>query len=218
MNEMTTRSITADPLPAGIGGGRFIDLHDPNPDVIEFEEIARALSRQIRFCGLGRFKITVAEHSINVSNLALDFMRSQGRTLDPAVRPQVVALAALLHDAHEAYIGDTPRPVLDYYARRLPNFEAERDRLTAMLDAAILAKAGVPSLNQPERELVASADDHACLIETAVTLEVNQDAIATDADRRLADKIRAAAPGQQAFQMFMRQFQRLRAAVAPALG
>jgi uncharacterized protein len=67
---------------------------DPKPEEIFIEDIARALSMICRFNGHCKEFYSVAEHCILVSELVKN---------NP--------LAGLLHDAHEAYLGDMTRPV-----------------------------------------------------------------------------------------------------------
>jgi hypothetical protein len=75
-------------------GRRFYPL-DPRPDEIDPVDIAHALSLLCRYGGhVDRF-YSVAEHCLLMSR---------------AVAPEA-ALAALLHDATEAYICDVPRPL-----------------------------------------------------------------------------------------------------------
>lgn len=62
------------------------------------EEIAESLARQCRFNGHLGWE-SVAVHSVRVAR-RLEHM------------PPPVRLAALLHDAHEAYTGDVPGPLL----------------------------------------------------------------------------------------------------------
>jgi hypothetical protein len=78
-------------------GHRFYPL-DPRPDEIESEDIAHALSLLCRYGGhVDRF-YSVAEHCVLLSEWA---------------EPEH-ALAALLHDATEAYVVDVPRPLKRY--------------------------------------------------------------------------------------------------------
>ena len=80
--------------------GRKIDLRDPWNTQIDIREIAYGLTRLVRFGGQlapGCF-YSVAQHSIMVSKLV----------------PDRLALAGLLHDASEAYLGvDVPKPLKD---------------------------------------------------------------------------------------------------------
>lgn len=72
---------------------------DPRPGDFMIEDIAHALANICRFGGHTRQFYSVAQHSILVS-------RDIGRTQGP-----VYALAGLLHDAAEAYLGDVVRPI-----------------------------------------------------------------------------------------------------------
>ena len=67
----------------------------PEPGEICIEDIAHALALTCRFGGHCREFYSVAEHSYRVMQLI----------------PLRDRLAALLHDAHEAYLHDVPRPI-----------------------------------------------------------------------------------------------------------
>lgn len=75
--------------------GKKIDLLEPSPDDICKEDIAHALSQICRFCGHCDEFYSVAQHSVLVKRIA----------------PPEFAIEALLHDAHEAYLGDVTRPL-----------------------------------------------------------------------------------------------------------
>jgi len=75
--------------------GRRMDLLNPDPDQIDIEDIAHQLGIIPRFTGATRFPYSVAQHSLYVSMLVPDHLK----------------LPALLHDAHEPYIGDLSTPL-----------------------------------------------------------------------------------------------------------
>lgn len=82
--------------------GIAFDLDDPRPEMVVIDDIAVALARLPRFLGHTFQPYNVAQHSLLVSNLCPEF-----------------PLEALLHDAHEAYVGDLTRPLkrlLETYA------------------------------------------------------------------------------------------------------
>jgi len=75
--------------------GLSFNLLEPNPDLIEIEDIAHALSNLCRFTGHTNRFYSVAEHSVRASqHVHRDF-----------------AFEALLHDATEAYLGDVSSPL-----------------------------------------------------------------------------------------------------------
>jgi hypothetical protein len=78
------------------------------------EEIAHALAQINRFTGHARRPYSVAEHSLLVAAIAA----SEGAT-------PIAQLAALLHDAHEAYAGDVASPIKWALGNAWTVFEAE---------------------------------------------------------------------------------------------
>jgi 5'-deoxynucleotidase YfbR-like HD superfamily hydrolase len=85
-------------------GGRAVDLLSPRPDQIELSDIAASLDRLPRFNGHTQERVwTVTKHSHLVANLLTHVIPEEE---DPHLR-----LAALLHDAHEAYTGDITAPM-----------------------------------------------------------------------------------------------------------
>lgn len=78
-------------------GKKFYAL-DPQPEDVTIEDIAHSLSRMCRYAGHCNRFYSVAEHSI----LVAEYM------------PAEYQLAALLHDASEAYLVDIPRPFKSY--------------------------------------------------------------------------------------------------------
>ncbi len=105
--------------------GKSIDLAKPHPSSICIEDIAWHLSRLPRFGGATRSTTvyTVAQHSILVLNRV--------RQIDPDALV-TTQIHALLHDAHEAYIGDVTRPM-----SRLLDMRGPIERLKARVQKAI---------------------------------------------------------------------------------
>lgn len=84
--------------------GRCVDLSKPNPADICIEDIAWHLSRIPRFCGatVSEVPYCVAQHSVIVLNRIRQTVENPSR---------IMQLKALLHDGHEAYMGDPISPM-----------------------------------------------------------------------------------------------------------
>lgn len=89
--------------------GKAFFPFDPRPDQIDIEDIAHALSNICRFTGHTDIFYSVAEHSVRVARL-----------VEPEYR-----LAALLHDASEAYLSDISAPIKPF----LPDYVALEKRI-----------------------------------------------------------------------------------------
>lgn len=94
-------------------GRKFYPL-DPRSDEIHIEDIAAALSKLCRYGGHCLHFYSVAEHCVHVANAA----------------PAEVALAALLHDASEAYLADVIRPIKSHLTN-YQDIEANLERYIA---------------------------------------------------------------------------------------
>jgi len=75
--------------------GRRFWPYDPRPEDIELRDIAHALSMLCHYGGHVREFFSVAQHCVLVAEHL----------------PEHLKLEGLLHDAHEAYLGDVIRPV-----------------------------------------------------------------------------------------------------------
>ena len=96
-------------------GNRFYPLV-PRIDHVCIEDIAHGLAYQCRFNGQTHEFYSVAQHSLVVASLV----------------PTDLRLAALLHDAAEAYLGDMVKPLKVL----LPAFSAIEDQVSAIIAAA----------------------------------------------------------------------------------
>lgn len=83
--------------------GKVVDLMNPEPDMIDIDDIAWSLSRLARYNGhtIQKIPYTVGQHSIFVYNMV-----RQRFPQNPMIQ-----LLALLHDAGEAYTGDISGPL-----------------------------------------------------------------------------------------------------------
>ena len=95
-----------------VAAGRYVDITAPRPSDITIDDIALSLSRECRFGNFTRSFYSVAQHSVNVAAQ----VRAMGGD-------RVAQLIALLHDAHEAYIGDVPTPHKRAYGDRFAHIE-----------------------------------------------------------------------------------------------
>lgn len=105
--------------------GQVCDLSDIENIRIDVEHIAYSLSNTCRFNGNTKFFYSNAQHSLLVSFLC---------------KEKSLKLACLLHDAHEAYIGDIITPLSG-----LINKE-KLDEIKFDLDVQVASQLNVPEL------------------------------------------------------------------------
>lgn len=95
--------------------GIFFNAFAPTPEMVCIEDIAHALAFQCRFGGHLPEFYSVAQHSCLVAELV----------------PDEHKLAALMHDASEAYLLDVPRPI----KLRLANYKEIEDGIMNVIAA-----------------------------------------------------------------------------------
>lgn len=88
--------------------GKVINLFDPDPTMIEIEDIASSLSKLCRWGGNISHFYSVAQHSCFVAWLS----------------PSELNFAGLMHDAAEAYAGDVIRPIKSLLSLAYSDIEA----------------------------------------------------------------------------------------------
>jgi uncharacterized protein len=101
--------------------GRRVNPLDAAPEDIDPADIARALANTCRFGGHARAFYSVAQHSV----IVCDLLEARGATVEEL-------LAALLHDAAEAYLGDLPHP-LKHRSELGAAFRVAEKRLEAVI-------------------------------------------------------------------------------------
>ena len=111
--------------------GRYVSIANPQAEQIDLEDIAHGLANTMRWGGHTLHPYSVAQHSMEVAKRC--------------ERPH--ALAALLHDASEAYLCDLPTPLKSL----LPDYKA----IEARFMRVIFDRFGVP---YPLHESVSKAD------------------------------------------------------------
>lgn len=130
-------------------GKKFYHLA-PTPEMVDITDIAHALSMLCRWTGHTRFHYSVAQHSIYASHLV----------------PKQFALAALLHDSSEAYLGDMNRP-LKHFTAAGPAYREIEEKV----EAVIFGKFGVPF---PLPEEVKEADTQMLYAEKAQLMTITE--------------------------------------------
>jgi hypothetical protein len=124
--------------------GRWVNPFDPAPEQLDAGDIARALANQCRFGGHCRVFYSVAQHSVIVSEL----VEQRGGDAENAV-------AALMHDATEAYLGDMPHP-LKHRSPLGAAFKAAEAQLEHAIRARVRIKPDVPEIQRADRALLAT--------------------------------------------------------------
>lgn len=96
--------------------GHSFPLLNPTVNDVFIKDISNALSKLCRFTGHTSRFYSVAEHSWHCANVLMD-------------QPKEVQLAALLHDASEAYCQDISSPL----KQLLPNYKEIEDNIASVV-------------------------------------------------------------------------------------
>lgn len=123
-----------------VTGKHFYPLN-PNPQDIDIEDIAHALSLICRANGHFKYFYSVAQHSIACSEEAAE----RGYSLE-------VILGCLLHDASEAYLCDVTRPV----KKHIPQYLRAEEKLQDVIWKRFIGR----DLTDIEQEQIFEIDDH----------------------------------------------------------
>ena len=134
--------------------GNELDLTCPAPGHITAFDIAWSLSQLNRFTGRANRPYSVAEHSLLVCEIA-------EKELRPDIHGQ---LAALMHDAHEAYTNDIATPMKPLIG---PGWAAWESRWEAVVHSAfaIVTPSFVYRAQIKRADLIALATERRALIQ-----------------------------------------------------
>ena len=162
--------------------GEYLDLLNPDPDLITIENIAQNLSHICRFTGNVDIFYSVAQHSVLVSK---DVKKEY-------------ALEALLHDATEAFIGDVSTPLKSL----LPEYK----KIEENFHRVIAKKFNVPEILSPE---VKRADRFLCEQEKLSLLPFTDDCLNYWGDLKRIQKISPYSSPIMSYNSFMNRFNEL---------
>ena len=112
--------------------GRVFDLIEPTADMVDFAEVAECLGKIARFNGHTKGFYSVAQHCVRGAD-----------AIESVTKDSRLAGLFLLHDAHEAYIGDITTPVVSALGHHVSGGRLGVARLKSALDAVIWTAAGV---------------------------------------------------------------------------
>src|ERR687897_308809 len=147
---MDTAGKPAKPYIIDTSSGKRLDLDNPRPEDIRIEDVAGGLSKVCRFGAQPLEYYSVAQHALLVQRHVVE-----------AGYPEL-ALVALHHDSHEAYLGDIPTPL----KRKISADTDVYDEVCKTLDRVIAEAFGFerPEDGSPEQQAIKHADRQALLV------------------------------------------------------
>ena len=107
----------------------YVCLTDEDSSQVDPIDLAHSLSLINRFNGHTKFPYSVAQHSL----LGAKWMLESGES-------STYALYFLLHDAHEAYLGDITRPVMKYFGQSMTSARREIEGKMARWQRVIIER------------------------------------------------------------------------------
>ena len=111
-----------------------------DPAAVRIEDIAHALSLRCRFLGHTRIHYSVAQHCLLVAGI-----------LDGMDAPRDAILCGLMHNAHEAYVGNVPTSIKALLGTAWSDIELQAE-------AAVLTATGLTHSMMDWRDLIRHVD------------------------------------------------------------
>lgn len=137
--------------------GRKFHPFDINVESIDLLDIAWSLSHQCRFNAHCYQWWSVGQHSILVGEIS-------SHMVEDLHRKKELALHGLLHDAHEAYLGDIIHPI-KLAMKTFDDFDNFWKSTTQSIDEAIYQKFDIELPDEDDKDIVKLADNIALFIE-----------------------------------------------------
>jgi 5'-nucleotidase len=146
--------------------GERIDLDNPRPENIRIEDVAGGLSKVCRFGAQPLEYYSVAQHALLVRRLIVE-----------SGHPEL-ALAALHHDSHEAYLCDIPKPL----KRKISAINDAYEWICDKFDLVIGEAFGFewPEEGSSDQAFIKGADRQDLLMEAARLLPDHGEALRRD--------------------------------------
>lgn len=136
-------------------GDGFLNLLEPNIEVMNIENLAHGLAKKDRASGFYNRVFSVAEHSILSSRIANEICKSKVMSESDT---NIATLETLLHDGSESYLIDMPRPIKHH--PRMEIFRDVEDEMQFHVNNRFLGY-----LNMKFKDIVKQADNEALMFE-----------------------------------------------------
>ncbi len=162
--------------------GKSFDFINPTPEMVCIADIAHALAHGCRFNGHVTRFYSVAQHSVLVSHIV----------------PDEYALAGLLHDAPEAYLGDVTSPLKSI----LPDYKEIEKRVERAVFACFNLPPVVPDIVKMADLVLLATEKRDLMHEDDTNWECIKDVIPMDS------KIQALKP-EKARELFITRYAEL---------
>ncbi len=215
--------VQSEPQTCETVSGKYIDVMNPDVNLICINDIAWALSRQPRYAGHNLGEIYhVAQHAVFVKSLLesalsgsnphlvasyMQWMNEYGNTPSKVSATKNFLRQALCHDNTEAYLVDLPSPIKRHSALRGPYKEVE-SRLHNTIEEAL----ELEPLSVDEAQALCWADLMALQIEAANIMPSRGRGwgVMPQFDLTMMDLMPTVLPWNQARELFLNEYIALR--------